>query len=76
MSGIGFGEVTAAPDGDGFGQVRIGGVARRCYFAPERFAAPWPVPEVDQRVAVAPGTPQYHALWLIGQGAATYEYAG
>lgn len=74
--GIKYGVLTTAIDGQGFAQVSFSDAARLVYFDPLRFAAPWPVPAVADRVAVAPGTPQWVCLWAIGAGTATYEYSG
>lgn len=76
MNEIVFGVVATPPDGQGFGQVLIGGTTRRVYFHPARFGGGWATPVAGDRVALAPGTPQWHALWLIGRGAASYAFGG
>lgn len=80
MNRLYFGIVTTAPDAYGFGTVLFAGAARRVYFQPERFTTPWPIPVADDRVAVyhdqASQGREWQAVWCIGRGAPTYEWAG
>lgn len=80
MSRLRYGEVTAAPDASGFGRVLIADADRLVWFQPERFAAPWPVPEAGDRVGVyhdemSVGR-EWRAVWVIGRGTATYTFSG
>lgn len=76
MSSVIFGQVITPPDGAGLAVVSVQDAARMVYCAPTRFASPFYVPITDDIIAVAPGTPFWTALFVVGRGTASYVYSG
>ena len=71
MNQTNFATVVTPPGVDGWGTVTVADQTRACYFAPNRFAAPWPVPIAGDRVLVTSNGNSLTALWLIGKGTPT-----